>query len=111
MPKRSAFVVPSLAVSQAVGFGSAIQGVSQAAAAVVVDGSTYLGSVTTVSSAAIATMTAGMVAQVAAGGGPNSPDKYQDGLQAVQKNVQDTAETFTKIGTSAATVLKAFKGL
>jgi hypothetical protein len=85
--------------------------VSLACASVVVDAAQYVQAVTVVSAAAVGAFTAGMVAQVVATGDPNSPLQFQTAIQDAQKNAQDAARTFTKIGEASSTVLGTWKGL
>lgn len=98
-------------LSQDIGTAMAFQVVSQATAASVVDGAAYLRGVSMISSAAIGTMTAGMIQQINEGGSPNSPKKWQDAISQVQQNLITASSVYKQIGEDAAAVLKVWKDL
>lgn len=106
---QKAILNPELAKKTAE--ANAMQVVSLACASVVVDVSQYVQAVTIVSSAAIGTFTAGMVAQVVATGDPNDPLQFETAIQDMQKNVQATAQTFEQVGEAALNVLAKWKAL
>ena len=103
--------ITSPAVSRDVGEAMAFQVVAQATSSSVIDASDYLRSVAMISTAAIGTMTASMIQQITMGGGPNSPQKWQDGITQIQQNLQDASAVFKQIGTDAADVLTKWKNL
>lgn len=103
--------VTSPATARDVGEAMAFQVVAQATSASVVDASDMLRSVAMISTAAIGTMTANMIQQISLGGGTNDPQKWQDGIEAVQQNLEKMAEIYKTIGTDASDVLKAWKDL
>lgn len=97
-----------LSSSHATGVAAANGIVAAGNADALLSAATYVQSVTTVTATAQAIMAALAAAQTVAGGGPNSPNKYQDGIQAMVEIQAKTAEVTAQIAKDTAAVTAAF---
>ena len=98
----------SLAVAQATGKANALTVVTAATTATTANGATWVSEVGEIYGTAQAVLTTLMGIQIAAGGGSNSPFKYEDGLTAVIELQAQTAVVATTVAADAAAALAAF---